>query len=65
MILVSTFSSGSDLVRMLSSRAFVVESDDGDVAGFAFTSQLVHMQLGESIPLLRDRIYGQASLAAG
>jgi hypothetical protein len=33
--------------------------------GFASTSQLVHMRLGESVPRRRDRIYGQASLAAG
>jgi GNAT superfamily N-acetyltransferase len=33
--------------------------------GFAFTRQLVHMRLGEPVPRRRDRIYGQASMAAG
>jgi hypothetical protein len=33
--------------------------------GFTSKRRLVHMRLGESIPRRRDRIYGQASLAAG
>lgn len=33
--------------------------------GFACKSQLAHMRLGEFVPRRRDRIYGQASLAAG
>jgi GNAT superfamily N-acetyltransferase len=36
-----------------------------EARGFASTRQLVHMRLGEAVPRRRDRIYGQASMAAG